>query len=163
MNRVLGAALAITIALTAAVEGRAATITVSGADPTVTLDLPSFPSPRIVGLGHDFALTSVKVIVGGLEYKDIVYFYNTADGGGFSDSFDFVNFTGHQYYTGLETHPTFVAQSYLNQYNQYTKNYDTVTLTVPEPAVWSLMLIGLFCAGASLRSARRFHGAISKI
>jgi hypothetical protein len=68
---------------------------------------------------------------------------------GLSDAV-YYNLFGPQLYGGFEFHPTFVPGIYTGFYNEYTGNYDTVTLTVtnvPEPSTWAMMLAGFAALG----------------
>ena len=73
-----------------------------------------------------------------------VEFYSTANGGGFSDGSAISDF-GLQIYSGTEAAPVFTPGSY-----QLT--FGTLTISdVPEPATWTMMILGVAGIGAALR------------
>ena len=85
------------------------------------------------------------------------YWFNNADYGGVAlSSLSSINTTGLQSYTGLETAPVFVPgfyQEFIGQGNDYT-----VTISVPEPATWAMMLVGFGVIGFAAR--RRQSGSL---
>jgi hypothetical protein len=67
--------------------------------------------------------------------------------------------SGSQYYSGDEGAPTFVTGTYDDQYDSVSSQAATVEISdvtaAPEPATWTLLLIGFGAAGGALRAHRR--------
>jgi hypothetical protein len=139
--------------------------TITGGDPKATFVLPESPYPGSYDLFYSFDVGSVPAVVAGVSTTLInLSFYSNYPSGlgsnaGLSDTV-YYNLFGPQLYGGFEFHPTFVPSVYTGFYNEYTGNYDTVTLTVtnvPEASTWVMMLAGF--AGLGFLGYRRNEAA----
>jgi hypothetical protein len=100
-----------------------------------------------------------NVVVNGDQYpNDFVTFYNSGYAGGLVDYFGFFAIGNSQYYTGDESAPTFVTGNYDNEFDYASYQPATVSITdvsaAPEPAAWTLMLVGFGALGGALRARR---------
>lgn len=122
----------------------AATVMISGGDPTLTFTIPDASTAGATAEGIPFALFSQKPLGGGLNTVPVAWH---------PYSFDMP-----QIYSGSELTPTF-AQASCALLNNETAGHDILTTTtcglVPEPTTWALLLAGVGLAGGSMRRRRR--------
>jgi hypothetical protein len=80
--------------------------------------------------------------------------FSTGGGdGGVNDAANFY-IKGPQYYTGLESAPVFELGSYTGGTDSRDGLPATLTISVPEPATWGMMLAGLGLVGFVARRRR---------
>jgi hypothetical protein len=153
-------ALAATAAIVLAGGAQATNVlfTITETGETITFTLPESPTEIYDSMPNDyFALKhEVRVDFNGATGRDILYFYNLSQGGGLENAEDVFQITGDQFYTGDESAPTFTLGTYTGQYDVISQQPATVAITaVPEPAAWTLMLVGFGGLGGALRARRR--------
>jgi hypothetical protein len=159
--RLSATAAAVAIALAGGAQAADVLFTITETGETITFEVPKNPTSDIesyYGIGFD--LYPVNVVYNGSQTSDAtVYFYNNsnADGGTFEGG-DLFGIGGSQYYTGDESAPTFVTGNYDNEYDFFSSQPATVSITdvsaAPEPAAWTLMLVGFGALGGALRARR---------
>jgi hypothetical protein len=118
------------------------------------------PTPTFYALGQGTIVDVADWTGTPGPYTNLTW-YASGAGGGFSTPDFVINLFGGQVYTGTEAAPVFAPGVYTGtEYSNGEKGTLTVTLvSVPEPATWAMLLIGLAATGAALRTARRREGA----
>jgi len=128
----------------------------------------SSPSP-VDALASGFRLNGIDVNFGGTTSSEDLTFWDSSIGGGFSGNQGFVlmfNLFGPQLFTGPYDAPTFLTGSF-DLHSQGTAGPLAGTLTisavsgVPEPATWTLMLVGFGAIGLTTRRRRKSCHAIA--
>jgi hypothetical protein len=85
-------------------------------------------------------------VLGDYFQTDGYVFFNDANNGGFVNAPTGIYYQGEQLYSGMESSPTFE----LGTYYLYSYNFPivaTVTISVPEPSTWVLMVLGFGSVG----------------
>jgi hypothetical protein len=154
-------------------------MTISGVgEPTGIFELPL--SPTIAAgewaIGGGFIVDNVTGTINGAPITEAIYFFANppadplATPGGLSDETGHWNTTGAQYYSGLESSPTFLLGVYTQQYDYATDgNYATITISAindasatPLPAALPLFATGIGALGLlGWRRKRKGVAAIS--
>ena len=129
-----------------------------------SFSLPASPTPSGGSIGEYFELQNVAVNYNGSKNVDKVTFYNVDSDyfGGFSFSDPQANaryysYDGLSIYSGSEQTPTFNSGTY-TLYNQ--SGYYTLTIGLPEPQTWLMMIMGFGAVGGALRRRQRFKGGL---
>lgn len=123
--------------------------------------LPSSPAESGFSTGNYFYIDNVPMTYNGSAQVYDVAFYAAPTGGleiyngATTILFAESQFSDDQVYTGPESAPTFVPDTYLLQNAAATTFYRlTITETVPEPATWLMMILGFGGVGVALRRQR---------
>jgi hypothetical protein len=138
--------------------------TITGGDKTATFALPvNPPPPTFQGQGVFFSILSVSARVGGSPrtIANLTFFHEGIGDGGFTADGLFNFMFAPQFYSGLESAPTFLTTGSYELYNYATRKTDKVTLTelftdpppppptmaIPEPSTWAMLLLGFVGLG----------------
>ena len=135
-------------------------VTISG-DYSAVFHIDSNPVAEYVTDGYSFSLSDVAGIPGATNNKAALTFFNAAATGGLlisdSNGFDYLfDANGAQLYAGTEANPLFApGQFVLKGLSTPGTFLVTIAASVPEPALWLTMFLGIGLAGAALRIRRR--------
>ena len=130
--------------------------TVSG-NASALFSLDSSPTPTSSGT-DDFTITGVNGTFNGSATTFDLLFYDTTESGGFDIS-GLLSLAGDQLFTGSTSSPTFIPGTFtLSTYGSNDRAY-TLTISssdgaVPEPASWTMMLVGFAALGAIASRSR---------
>lgn len=132
-----------------------------------TFQLDANPTPDIEVDGG-FTLLNVAFDQSPTGFANL-NFYSTSNSGGF-DIEDpttihfFGNFLGPQLYTGTEANPTFKTGTFALTDDQgagsYTLNIASAIGTVPEPATWGMMILGMGAVGFAMRRRQKVRTSV---
>jgi MYXO-CTERM domain-containing protein len=164
--RLSAMAAAAAIVLAGGAQGADVLFTITETGETITFTVPKSPTTDISFSlsGFGFSLDPVNVIYNGSSnFGEEVTFFNSGLGGGAADYGSIFDLSGSQYYTRDEGSPTFVTGVYDDQfdYNTLYNTLQSATVNItdvsaaPEPAAWTLMLVGFGGLGGALRARRR--------
>ena len=130
--------------------------TLSG-NATAVFSLNSSPTPSSNG-PDDFTITGVNGTFNGAPTTFDLLFYDTAESGGFDIS-GLLSLSGDQLFTGSTSSPSFILGTFpLSTYGSTDKAFSlTISSSdgaVPEPASWTMMLLGLAALGGAARRVK---------
>ena len=110
---------------------------------------------------HSFSLFDVASFgdlgFGAIDYLANYNFYDASFGGGFDGGYAINVYSGKPLFTGPTSAPHFRAGNYAftDFYGQATTLVISLVPGVPEPASWTLMIVGFGTAGTALRRRAR--------
>jgi hypothetical protein len=159
-------ALSFAAFLAASLTAKADTLefTLTGGGNTLTLSLPSNPTPDSSTNGTSFTLDNIMVTEGIISFSTDLKFSNLTAGGGLDFSIPSpppvpgtdLDLLGPQLYSGLESSPMFSATATPFLLSRPKEDSDDFTLTianlsVPEPRSIELFATGLLAIAGTVR------------
>ncbi len=139
--------------------------TISGNGTAASFSLNSSPIPSGTS-STDFLMSDVAGIYNGSPTNfDELFFFVTSDGGGLQLNTlslgTLYDLAGSQLFSGTTSNPTFILGNYsMSTYGSEDHLYSlSISSAVPEPATWTMMMLGFGAIGLALRQRRRITAA----